>query len=278
MSSSTAPTVAQLLGSAVNEDNLSVGSHALLTANNMGDHIANALNTPALHINQPQVVLLSGVLDDSTSIRMAGNTQAVRDGANILVDALTKSKQQDNIFAMMTRLNAGLISPYVQIVNMPKIDDKNYVPNGGTPLYDRMIETCGAVIAKTQDFLDRGVPVRTITIYVTDGEDMGSKHTAAQCKQIHTDMLRQENHIIALFCIEDGHTDFDKLAESVGVPANWVITSKSTESEIRKNFEMVSQSAVRASQSAASFSQQALAGLGGGFTAAAPAAPVATTP
>ncbi len=76
-------------------------------------------------------------------------------------------------------------------------------------------------------------------------------------------LLKTENHIVAAMGIDDGSTDFRKVFSDMGIPDEWILTPGNTESEIRKAFQLFSQSAVRASQNAASFSQTAMGGFGG---------------
>jgi len=62
--------------------------------------------------------------------------------------------------------------------------------------------------------------------------------------------------------IDDGFTDFRNVFQEMGVRDEWILTPANTESEIRKAFQVFSRSAVRASQSAVSFSQTAMGGFG----------------
>jgi hypothetical protein len=62
--------------------------------------------------------------------------------------------------------------------------------------------------------------------------------------------------------IADGRTDFNQIFQDMGIDPKWILTPGNTPSEIRKNFAVFSQSAVRASQNATSFSQTAMAGFG----------------
>jgi hypothetical protein len=74
------------------------------------------------------------------------------------------------------------------------------------------------------------------------------------------DMLRSENHIVAAMGIDDGDTDFHKVFAAMGIPREWILTPGNTSSEVRKAFQVFSQSAVRASQTTA-FSKTALGGF-----------------
>jgi hypothetical protein len=76
-------------------------------------------------------------------------------------------------------------------------------------------------------------------------------------------MLRSEDHIVAAMGFDNGSCDFKQVFSEMGIPDNWTLTANSNPSEIRKAFQVFSQSAVRASQSAAHFSQTNLGGFGG---------------
>ena len=62
--------------------------------------------------------------------------------------------------------------------------------------------------------------------------------------------------------IDNGHTDFEEIFKEMGIEEKWVLTPGNNESEIRKAFQVFSQSATRASQGGASFSQAAMGGFG----------------
>ena len=137
------------------------------------------------------------------------------------------------------------------------------LPNQGTPLYDQTAVVLGTVLAKVWEFQESGVPVRTVTLLITDGADQHSRYqTPATVRPLVEDMLRAESHIIAAMGINDGCTDFRTVFRDLGIQDEWILTPGDTASEIRTAFQVFSQSAVRASQGTAAFTQSAL----GGFT------------
>ena len=75
-------------------------------------------------------------------------------------------------------------------------------------------------------------------------------------------MRQAETHIIAAMGIEDGSTDFCRVFREMGIEDQWILTPGNDVSQIRRAFQVFSQSAVRASQSAAHFGQAVLGGLG----------------
>jgi hypothetical protein len=144
-----------------------------------------------------------------------------------------------------------------------RMDTKNYDPNQGTPLYDQTVVLLGTVLAKAQEFADNGVPVRTVTLLITDGADAGSYRADAKTvKSIIDDMLRAETHIVAAMGIDDGSTNFRQVFQAMGIRDEWILTPGNSDTEIRKAFQVFSQSAVRASQGGTSFGNTSLGGFG----------------
>jgi hypothetical protein len=142
---------------------------------------------------------------------------------------------------------------------------KNYDPNQGTPLYDQTLILLGTVLAKAQEFSDNGVPVRTVTLIITDGADAHSLRADAQSvASVVGDMLKAENHIIAAMGIDDSYTDFRTVFKEMGIRDEWILTPGDSDSEIRQAFQVFSQSAVRVSQSAGNLNQASLGGFGRG--------------
>ncbi|OGZ09468.1 MAG: hypothetical protein A3D67_02550 [Candidatus Lloydbacteria bacterium RIFCSPHIGHO2_02_FULL_51_22] len=230
----------------------------------IGEEINNALGIKVDGVTATEVILVTLLVDDSGSIRfIQGNTEAVREGHNFVLDSLGKTKTQDGILAMCAYLNQGLLYPYSPVDKAVRMDTSNYNPNGGTPLYNEAVKTLATVIAKCQEFLDNGIACRTVTAIITDGANSypGGK-TAADVKKIVADMLKSENHIIAGMGIADGSTNFKAVFEEMGIHPEWILTPKNSPSEIRRAFNMLSQSAQRASQaSGVPFSKTAMGGF-----------------
>lgn len=251
-----------LFQAAVADNVLSQGALQALNIQDIGADINAALGVSVDDVKASEVVLVTQLIDDSGSIRfVAGNTEAVRDGHNLILDSLEKTKQNGGIFASCFYLNGTLLYPYTSVDKAARMSASNYDPNGGTPLYAQSIVTLGAVLAKCQEFRDSGIPCRTVTAIITDGGDDNRLLGADKVKRIVDDMLRAENHIIAGVGIDDGRTDFYQVFGAMGIQKQWILTPKNSPSEIRRTFAMLSQSATRASQSGATFSQQAMGGF-----------------
>jgi hypothetical protein len=235
-----------------------------LTADTLGPTIQEGLGDIELDdITTAEVVLVTLLIDDSSSINFGGNADAVRSGHNLIISALKGAKQSASVLINCWQLNAGVTYPYVLLDNAPQLDTSNYRPSGYTPLYDQIAGILTGVAAKMAEFEQGGVAARAITVIVTDGSDQGSRqHTAASVKKIVAGLLTTEQHIVAGVGIDDGYTDFATVFGDMGLLSEWILTPSNSPSDIRRAFQTVSQSAVRASQTAGTFSQTATGGFG----------------
>ena len=230
---------------------LSAKSLNTLDVVDVGAQIQAGLGVTIDDVTASEVVLLTMMPDDSGSIASAGNTDAVRDGHNFVIEALRKSKQSGEVLAHTRYLNGDVLCPYTALDNAVTMTTANYNPIHATPLFDQSCVVLGTVIAKAQELAQAGIAVRTVTLIITDGGDSGSMRcTPADVKALVDDMLAQENHIVAAMGISDGSTDFKKVFAAMGIPDRWILTPGNSASEIRRAFQVFSQSAVRASQGA----------------------------
>ncbi len=262
--SNSAPNVSQLFQSAHQAGDLTAASMQALNVPDLGAQIQDALGMPALDVQASEVFLVAVLIDDSGSIRFVqGNSAAVCLGHNEVLRALRDSKQDDSILVHARYLNGTILYPFCPLAQAIEMTSGNYNPSGGTPLYEQSVNLLGTVLAKAQEFADNGVPVRTASLIVTDGNDESDRRkTEKDVSTIALDMQRRETHIIGAMGIKDGKTDFGEVFRSMGIQDQWILTPDNTPSEIRKAFGAFSKSAVRASQSAQSFSQSAMGGFG----------------
>lgn len=261
MASKTAE-IESLINDAQASGLLSQAAADALSVQDVGEQIAAALGSPALETQASEVVLVATLIDDSGSIRMvSGNTEAVREGHNAMLQALKGAKQGDGVQVHCRYLNGTILYPFSTLDAAQEMNSRNYNPQGGTPLYDQALVILATLAAKVADFENAGIPVRTVTVLVTDGADQGSNSSASEVRKVILPILKKETHIVCGMGINDGSTDFKKVFSEMGIPDNWILTPGNTPSEIRKAFAMASKSAVRASQSAASFSKAASAGF-----------------
>ena len=258
----TEKKIEDLFQEAHDEGELSAEGLRALTVNaDIGAQIQAGLGIAPDDVPSTEVVLVTMMPDDSGSIRFAGNADAVRAGHNQVVEALRCSKQQEDILVHTRYLNGTVLYPYRQLRDATPMTSKNYDPSEGTPLYDQTVVLLGTVLAKARQFEDAGVPVRTVTLIISDGADQHStRQTPAAVRAVVEDLQRKEVHVVAAMGIDDGTTDFRRVFREMGIPDGWILTPGNTPGEIRRAFQTFSQSAVRVSQTAGPLSQ---AGLGG---------------
>ncbi len=227
---------------------LSDEARSALSVCDLGGDIQAALGVCADDVLASEAVLVTMMPDDSASIAEAGNTQAVRDGHNAVLDALGSATRKDAVLAHTRYLNGTILQPYAPLASAARLDAHNYRPSLGTPLYDQSVVLLGTVIAKAQELLDAGIAVRTVTLIISDGADCGSVHQRPkQVAALVADMLRQERHIIAALGIDDGRTNFRRVFQDMGIPDRWILTPTNDAAEIRRAFQLFSRSAVQAS-------------------------------
>jgi hypothetical protein len=243
--------VKKLLDDAHRTGALSKQSLARLDVIDVGAQIQSGLGVSIDDVGASEVVLLTMMPDDSSSIACANNADAVRDGHNFVLDALGASKQAGEVLAHTRFLNGHVLFPYTQLAHAQRLTPANYDPRLGTPLYDQTAVVLGTVIAKSQELAQAGIAVRTVTLIITDGADCGSTRCkAADVAAIVRDMIAQENHIVAAMGISDGSTDFRGVFRAMGIADRWILTPGNSAGEVRRAFQVFSQSAVRAAAGA----------------------------
>lgn len=236
---------AELLRDAHDTGALSPATLASLDLVDIGAQIQAGLGVNVDDVSASEVVLLTMMPDDSSSIAHAGNTAAVREGHNLVLEAMRASKQGGEVLAHTRYLNGHVLYPYGALDHAVKMTAQNYRPQLATPLYDQTMVLLGTVVAKSQELTAAGIAVRTVTLLISDGGDSGSAHArAADVRALVTDLLAQETHIVAALGISDGSTDFRRVFGEMGIPDRWILTPSGTASEIRSAFQMFSRSAI----------------------------------
>ena len=243
-----------LFQTAAQQTVISPTSLSILSAGGIGQKVQAAMGVPVSDVTTDDVMLLQLEIDDSSSIRDADNEQIVRDGVNLTLDAVQDSKAENEVLATLWQLNRGVLDPYKKVKDTTRLNATNYIGSGSTPLYDRTIELLGAIVAKEQEFANAGVSVRTVTLIVTDGQDYGSRARASEVRSLVMDLVSRENHLICAMGVDNGSTDFRKIFAEMGIRDANILTPANSASEIRKAFQVFSNTAKQASQGARAFS------------------------
>src|SRR5688572_21519304 len=224
--------LSQLFSGAIDAGNVSADALQVLNINDIGGQIQAGLGVSVHDVTTSEVTLVTQLIDDSGSIRFANNAGAVRNGHNAVLEALNDSRQANGILSHCRYLNGTILYPYCLIQQAPVMTNANYDPMGGTPLYDQTAVILGTVVAKAQEFEDNNVPVRAVTLIVTDGADGSTQHTPRTLRPLIEDLFRTEMHIVAGMGISDGTTDFKMVFREMGIPDEWILTPANSDKEI----------------------------------------------
>jgi uncharacterized protein YegL len=239
-----------LLTSAAQNGTIGPATSALITGNLGAVVIAGAAGKDAEDITASDVTLVTLLVDASSSIHDRGLEDAVREGQNLLVDALGDTREKDAILMALWTFNddVRVVHSYVGLDDVTRLDAQSYRALGCTRLYDTWCDALAANVAYAQQLRSSGTPCKSVVVVVTDGEDVGSKRRAVDCAKISQDLLASEQFTLAFVGVGTA-VDFTKVARAMGVPDGCVaVQAQATPTAIRKVFRMVSQSAIRASQ------------------------------
>lgn len=242
--------VTALLQGAAASGTLSAQTSSWLTGHLGKVVVAGAAGAAMEDIVATDVTLMTLLIDASSSIEARGLEQAVRDGQGMLVDSVQGSKQRDSILMALWTFNHELdvLHSYLQVSDAVRLDAKSYRGTGSTRLYDAWCDALASNVAYAQRLRDSGTSTRSIVVVITDGEDTGSSRTAADCAKLSKDLLASEQFVLGFVGVGK-EVDFRAVARSMGVPEGGIaVQAQATPSALRKVFQMVSQSAIRASQ------------------------------
>lgn len=238
------------LSSAVATGVVSPQTSSLITGHLGPVVIAGAAGKALEELTASDVTLVTLLIDASGSIADRGLEQAVRDGQRALLDAFAGAKERDAVLLALWTFNGAqtVVHAYVPVEDATCLDSKSYRAGGTTRLYDTWCDALAANVAYAQRLRDGGTPTRSVVVVVTDGEDVGSTRTSRDCARLSKDLLASELFTLAFVGVGKD-TQFELIAAAMGVPAGCVhVQRDATPSGLRKTFQLVSKSAVRASQ------------------------------
>jgi von Willebrand factor type A domain len=243
--------LAALLGRATTHGTLSTQSQTLISGDLGAMVIAGAAGVDAEDIQASEVTLITLVLDKSSSIGQRGLERAVCEGEHTLIDSFAGSREKDAVLVALWTFDsaAKVHHGYVPVDDATRLQPgRDYTTGGCTHLYDTFVDACAANVAYAQRLRDAGTPVRSVLVVVTDGEDVGSAKPARTCKRLAEDLTKSEQFVLAFVGVGTD-VDFMQVARNMGFRDDCILVQKdATPSGLRKAFQMVSKSAIRASQ------------------------------
>jgi len=223
-------------------------------------------------IDSNEVFLIVGCVDNSYSIQQHNNTNAVIKGYNGYLDSLDDSESTADFLIATFYVNRGLMQTYTPLKQAWRLNDVNYVPDGGTPLYDQAITLGAFAGAKYQEITATGASCRGVLFFLGDGKDEGSRAKAKQAADVLTPLQGQERFQVIAMGVQDkpidkGGTDFYQVYGAMGVRRNLILPVSADPSSLRRAFGVMSRATKHASQGGS-----LSGGLGGFGTAGDPAA------
>ncbi len=185
-------------------------------------------------VEQPPLILVTGIVDDSSSIASYRNDGAIRDAHN---DLLTRYQGAEQEVLIRTRFlnGGGLSDKYQPPKSAPRMNRENYRPSLSTPLYRQIPVALDEIEAAVRGF-ERGRSVYTMTWLMTDGADTDGGDVNAIRSRVES-MLATGRHIFAGLGVEDGHTDFFSVFSSMGIPEQWIKVLPRTNEDIRRGVD-----------------------------------------
>ncbi len=242
--------VVSLINAARDGGVLSAGTASAVTGNLGSLVVAGAAGKALEDITASEVTLFTVLIDASGSIAHRRLEQAVREGECALLDALGGTRERDSILLALWTFNTELkvLHGYLPVADATRLDGKTYRAAGGTRLYDAWCDALAANVAYAQRLRDGGTPCKSVVVVLTDGEDTSSTHDVADCLRLSNDVLASELFTLAFVGVGD-EAAFEQVAAAMGVPKGCVLVQRdATPQGLRRAFQLVSRSAVRASQ------------------------------
>lgn len=169
--------------------------------------------------------LVHFILDKSGS--MDSIYDATIKGFNEYLATLKKSK--DDIHFSLTLFDTFSIdTPYVDVPveRVPKLSRETYKPNGGTPLYDAVVDSTEALYERVKS--DENLAV--VVAIMTDGEENSStKHDEKCLKKIIKKLEKKGNWTFTYMgANQDAWANASKMGISAGNTMAWASTTRGT--------------------------------------------------
>jgi hypothetical protein len=262
---SKAPDINALFQTAVEAGDISPASvQTIMTIPDIGLQIQNGLGIDVDDVQSNDPIQFAFLIDDTVS--MEPLVDVVIKGYNLIRTNLLRSHQKAGIIVHTSFISGKILHPFQVLTNTPELTRQNYrATYGSTPLRDKMAIVLSRSLAKYQEFAAVETFARSFTVVLTDGRDNVSKLRPEDIAGLSLDVRSKvESHKLVFMGIEDGHKpSHTEIALKLGVHKDWILNPNNSNKEIQAAFEIVSQSALSASQATGgSFSQVA---LGGGF-------------
>ncbi len=233
--------------SALADGSISRVSHEILVENLNTLTTLGAQGVSPDDLAEDRVTIFVPVLDASGS--RFNESDLMRSEYNKMLDALKLSKASHTILvsSWMFNTSTALLHGFVSLDDAERLDVNNYNPDGGTAMFDAMLNALTSTTAYAKSLLDQGYRVKVVIVLITDGEDNSSDpSTLGNVKKVIADLLTQEIYVFSMIAFGTGYAQ--SAARNMGIPDLNVIEFGGTDRDIRNAFSLVSSSVIRQSQ------------------------------
>jgi uncharacterized protein YegL len=199
-------------------------------------------------LDTDSVTLISIVLDASYS--MQPNESAVREAYDdLVIKAMKESKQASSMLvsAVVFDEDVRTIYGFKKVEDIGKIGSQYSARGNATALYDAAISAIAGIRTYAKNLRDSGITTKCIVVVLTDGQNNTGTMDVNKVKIVSDDCLKSEMFYLAFIGFKTSpNDDFDSIAKAMGFPN--VLTTTNSPSDVRKAMGLVSQSAIRKSQ------------------------------
>lgn len=228
--------------------------------NTSASALAACQGTEALKLNATAATITVLVVDESGSMDEVADTvrQSLREDYLL---GMTESKQAAAMTLSLLTFNNRVVSRFAnQPVKDIEPDKVEYRPEGGTALYDAVLDGLTGAIKYQEDLMGAGMTnPKVIFVVFSDGADNSSRRADAGMirKVVEREILaqRRESWVLAFVgfkTYESARTDFRKIASDMGFEAIIEVDVMGTKEErqhkVREILQLVSKSSIRQSQ------------------------------
>lgn len=192
--------------------------------------------------------LISILVDESGS--MSSYTKAMKECLNSFKDAIVNSKEVDSILVSKTNFSESV---YTGGFVAPCLFETNYSANGGTALYDAIVVAEKKIGGNdNRGYMDElrnsGIRTKGVVAIFSDGEDTSSSATLEEAKEAIRRMQNNDNGItVAFIAFGNGA---ESIANDLGIKSTNVLDVSASVSELRRAFNVLSNSAISFSKKA----------------------------
>lgn len=238
---------------AASKGHLTPISSQTLIANLQGSGIPKTLGIQIPLMESVLPLIFNLVIDISGSL--SGYEAIVVNAINAMLEDIEKMRKKTGqetyvritVFSILSGVqNVRVIRDFVHVQDCVKLEAKDYVPDGWTPLYEGIYD--GVIATSTfgaSAFSYGATGVQEVTVILSDGHEYHPKIAAVRTNDDVRSLLGELNskpHFTVAFVGIGNEADFRQIALDAGIPDGNIITVDKSLSGITRALLLVSSS------------------------------------